>query len=201
MNSNILTYKDDFLFLGNFIMPDGKNVSLNIDHEDFAKKYCMGDGYELLLKAKNKEIEGVDYQELLNIFANTYQRSIYYEEYITSHLDDLSLKLYLLWNKLYPTDSATFLVRVLGWDKVEPNLKTIITSSSIPHIRFYNYFLMDWELIKFPKLIADFENEKFIQENSNEFSLYNHKDISYEEDIELIKRNTSKKLRLRYFKE
>lgn len=42
---------------------------------------------------------------------------------------------------------SDFLVDVLGFDKVMKNIrKSITTTSSFPHVRFYNYYLMDWNI-------------------------------------------------------
>ena len=41
--------------------------------------------------------------------------------------------------------SSDFLVSVLGFDKVLTLMKKSIATTSLePHIRFYNYYLMDW---------------------------------------------------------
>ena len=40
---------------------------------------------------------------------------------------------------------SDFLVDVLGFDKILTNMRKSITTTTLePHMRFYNYYLMDW---------------------------------------------------------
>lgn len=203
MKNIVLPYRDKFNSkIGNFIKPDGTFVSLNIVHEEFAKAYCRGDNYNRLKELKMSDNEE-EYKETIKLYSDFYRRDPKFEEYISSNLDDDELELYRIWDKKDPYNSTSFLVQVLGWDKIETSIiKSISTSSDKPHIRFYNYYLMDWEIGIFKRLIYDYDSKKFIlADEKKEFSLSNHKDNSYEEELNHIKKHVkSKRIRNSYFK-
>ena len=61
---------------------------------------------------------------------------------------------------------SDFLVDVLGFDKIVKNVgKTITTTTALPHIRFYNYYLMDWNIDVRKRTIFNEETHIFEFEN------------------------------------
>ena len=57
---------------------------------------------------------------------------------------------------------SDFMVLALNFDKVEILLRnTISTSTRQPHIRFYNYYLMDWNINVYEKLCYHPESNQF----------------------------------------
>ena len=196
MEDSILSYFDDFKTnIGNYIRPDGSFISLNVVHEEFAKNYCRGDSYLQLVELRNKNIN--EYQKLLLSYSNIFNRDISYNEYITSKLSDEELDLYIIWNSKNKYNSTDFMVRVLGWDKIDSlSSKTIATSSYIPHIRFYNYYLMNWNVNHVDKLVYDNKENDFINFKVDDFSLIKLKDAKYAEEI-YEARDDIKKLQLK----
>ncbi len=110
-------------------------------------------------------------------------------EFINSELPkDISL-LFKKWDDLYFYNAAGFLVQVLDWDKIESSpINTITTSSSEPHKRFYNYYLMDWNIVVLPKMKYDQEQDLFVPiiRDFNQI-LLNHEEDKHEEEIQHIK--------------
>ena len=103
--------------------------------------------------------------------------------------------------KSSPRKSLTdFMVLVLDFDKVEIQLKkTITTSSRQPHIRLYNYYLMDWNINVYEKLYYNERTHKYeciypypIEFDPEDYDAYN--------EIEDIKKRTLIKERDLFFK-
>ena len=125
--SLIIPYEDKLdTCNGAVIKPNGSIIYTYEEHESFAKNYCRGKDYSLLTSSM---IEGVDI-------------------YSSSKLTKQQLELYKLWlkNKKFPSN-IDFMVYLLRFDKVGTLLgNAITTTNNKPHIRFYNYYLMDWEI-------------------------------------------------------
>lgn len=93
--------------------------------------------------------------------------------YKTSKLSSSELKLLKLWieskNYRYRDMFSDFLVFVLGFDKVETAMRrAITTTTSMTHVRFFNYYLMDYYIKRFPKMKYNsqsglFEKDTFLQ--------------------------------------
>ena len=187
--SDILPFIDKFhSHIGNFIKPDGSIISLNVTHEEFSKDYCRGESYFTLIKKKSYDYS--EYLELLNCFSVLYHRDLSWGEYITSHLTKEEFLSYLAWEREHPYDSTGFLIQVLGWDKIESlSVRSITTSCPNPHVRFYNYYLMDWEIYSLDKLKYDQETSSFISSSIDEFSIQSKNDVHYDEELVKIKKN------------
>ncbi len=155
--SLIIPYEDKLdTCNGAVIRPNGNIIYTYGEHENFAKDYCRGKDYSLLTSST---IDGVDI-------------------YSSSKLTKEQLELYKLW--LQKTDfpsNIDFMVYLLRFDKVGTFLgKAITTTNNKPHIRFYNYYLMDWYIdkllpMRFNKETGTFEyseEESYIQFEDDE---------------------------------
>ncbi len=127
----------------------------------------------------------------------------YVEEYI-KRINDKEKILYELWMKKYNIKSndiqEDFLVKVLSYDKV--NFKAdniIVTSSLVPHMRFYNYYLMDYSINAYSKLIYNEEANDFF-ETSYMYGINAYQDDEYAEEIREIKGKTLLKNRYIFLK-
>ncbi len=100
-----------------------------------------------------------------------------------------------------PRKSLTdFMVLVLDFDKVEIQLrKTITTSSRQPHIRFYNYYLMDWNINIYEKLYYNTNTNRFDIINPTPLGL-DQEDTDEYYEIEDIKSKVLIKERNLFFK-
>lgn len=80
-----------------------------------------------------------------------------------------------------------FLTLMLSFDKVESIIKKVITTTSIvPHVRFYNYFLMNWRIDTYVRLHYDQDKDAINPVYENEF--FSHSlDREKEEEILEIK--------------
>ena len=92
-----------------------------------------------------------------------------------------------------------FLADVLGLDKVLRIMrKSITTTSPTPHIRFYNYYLMDWYI--------DIRNRVVYNEKTGIFEPVNKgfitlsEDREFEEEINSIKSKVKLKDRHHFFR-
>jgi len=82
------------------------------------------------------------------------KHEIYAQNYCEGNINKLTkdeLILYKYWLEQNDFNKrkmcSDFLVDVLGFDKVMKNIrKSITTTTSFPHVRFYNYYLMDWNI-------------------------------------------------------
>lgn len=166
---------------GAFITPKNDILLTHGDHEPFAYKYCTG------IDVNNPNTSS--------------------EPFVNSKLTKEQLQLYKLWlkereHKLRKLQSdVDFLVLVLGYDKVEALInETITTSSRRPHIRYYNYYLMDWVIYETPTLIYNPETGLFEKNEPSEFFMLYDQDREAEEEINEIKSRVLKKDRHYFFK-
>lgn len=155
--SLIIPYEDKLdTCNGAVIKPNGSIIYTYGEHESFAKNYCRGKDYSLLTSSM---IEGVDI-------------------YSSSKLTKQQLELYKLWlrSEKFPSN-IDFMVYLLRFDKVGTLLgNAITTTNNKPHIRFYNYYLMDWYVdklspMRFNKKTGTFEynvEESYIQFDDDE---------------------------------
>lgn len=98
--------------------------------------------------------------------------------------------------KLY-TD---FMVYLLSFDKVETAMReTITTTNPSPHIRFFNYYLMDWNIIEKPPMKYNSDTGLFEYDYNNSY-LRNSEDREAENEINDIKAKVLKKERPLFFR-
>lgn len=168
---------------GGFIKPDGEFVFTPNTHELYAINYCHGSDWLYPHKRKDKN----------NSFS-------------LSKLTEEDLFLYKEWLKAKQHGgrnvNADFLVHVLGYDKVETCLRRLITTTSnIPHIRFYNYYLMGWNVCKLRKEKFDKNTGMFVIDYADNLSpILMHKERKAEAEIEEISQKVLFKDRDKFFR-
>ena len=113
-------------------------------------------------------------------------------------------ELFSLWkesNKALENDRATdFLVFVLGYDKIEkPINHSIVTVDNNPYIKYYNYCLMDWQILPQRRIVYNPETKKF----ESHFSQYIEaiENIDAKQEIEDVKKSVLIKDRHYFFKD
>ena len=205
MSEIILPYNEHLGYSeGAFIRPDGKILHVDDNkHEQYAEEYCNGHDFPFLT--------GATYGPSISIvpFLHAHQEASKIREGIdafqTSNLTSQELKLYKKWLITHPDPErafyADFLVYALAYDKVETLIKNVITTTSAePHVRFYNYYLMDWHIYPQKRMVYDENKHLFITHDSL-IEISDSADREAEEEIEEIKRKVLLKERPIFFKE
>ena len=97
--------------------------------------------------------------------------------------------------------SSDFLVSVLGFDKVLTLMKKAIATTSLePHIRFYNYYLMDWYIDITNRMVYNEKTGTFEEVQRQDWVLRYNEDRKVEEEINKIKSKVKLKDRTYFFK-
>lgn len=202
----ILPYNDNFYKGdGGFISPSNEIFLTYGKHEKFSRDFCQGNDYDFLQDIISGwsyySTHFEEYKKIYNFNGTINDIDIYKSSKLTKE----QLELYKLWleenefhrRKIY----SDFMVYILGFDKVETIMRrTITTTNNSPHIRFYNYYLMNWNIEKQSPMKYNSEIKEFeYDEPKNWFIMYNE-DRKYEEEINEIKRNVLVKDRHHYFK-
>ena len=204
--ATIIPYEKDLITSnGGFIKPNGEIIYI-LSHPGFAHNYCYGDNYETLSMIKNgnsyysrypqyfyelKEDYGVERVEDIDVFSST-------------KLTKEQLSLFKLWLDKYEFGRSDilsdFLVYVLSFDKVKTSSgKSIVTTNDQPHIRFYNYYLMDWYIEHDAPMVFNSKKDEF--EYDETYSIFkDYEDRKAEEEIEEIKSKVLVKDRHLFFK-
>ena len=202
--SIIIPYHDNLGYGGAFITPEGKILRLEDNkHQEFAEEYCNGHDYKYytgamygppapLLKDYIAEKEALAAKHGIDIFRS-------------SRLSKSQLAKYKWWiehsGKNQKDLCVDFLVYVLAFDKVERLVHDVITTTAAePHIRFYNYYLMDWNISVQDRIIYDYRKGEYIQLDYR-FLDNDDMDREAEEEIREIKAKVLKKDRPYFFKE
>ena len=134
------------------------------------------------------------------------KHEVYAQNYCEGDLSKLTkeeLILYRYWLSQNDNNKremyGDFLADVLGFDKVLRIMrKSITTTSPTPHIRFYNYYLMDWYI--------DIRNRVVYNEKTGIFEPVNKgfitlsEDREFEEEINSIKSKVKLKDRHHFFR-
>lgn len=162
---------------GGFITPSGDILYTHNDHSKFAMDYCLG-----------------------SIPLDTFQAS----QTFNSNLTKEQLKLARLWLTNCKTENYShalvdFLVYVLQYDKVQTTLnRSIITTYPNPHVRLFNYYLMDWSILKYsPKKYSPQFNSFIIPDY---YYISTSEDMECEEEINDIKKHIRKDDRHLFFR-
>ena len=96
---------------------------------------------------------------------------------------------------IYKDLHSNFLVQILNYDRIRLHCNnSIVTSNSRCYTKYYNYYLMDHDIIHLPKIIL--KNDSFVYKNEldeEEYKVY--------EDLESKKRLVRTNQRYKYFKE
>lgn len=122
--------------------------------------------------------------------------------YCNNNLDAYQSKLYNAWLNIFKNKNvqfSDFLVFVLYFDKVEniiPNM--ITTTTKEPHQRFFNYYLMDWQIET--KNHLRYNVSKGIFEPDTNILIEQEEDREAQYEIEEIKSQTLKRERNLFFK-
>ncbi len=164
---------------GCFLLPNNMIISNGEFHEATAKSFCSGDTislYDINLERTKDNIRISNKQlDLLN----------QYIKYAYKHQ---------MIKDLY----SNFLVQVLNFDRIRlSSANCIVTSSDECYSKFYNYYLMEHDIVQMPKLIYH-ENDFVINSQYNnevyaeEYKIFNN--------LEKIKTLVKKDERSGYFK-
>ncbi len=181
----IIPYEENIYTNGGaFIKSDGEFIYTHGPHEQFAQMFCNGPEYPALCELKT--------------------RDTCIDVYRSSKLTSEQLAIYKLWLTAYEfahhKSYADFMVSVLGFDKADVILqKTISTTVFNPHVRFFNYYLMDWYIDKQYPLIYDPEKGLFMYRENNSL-IEMGQDREYAEEIEEIKSRVLLKDRPLFFR-
>lgn len=190
---------------GAFIKPNGEIVFTYGEHERFASNYCNGEEYSYLSRLR---------------YGNTYDPNAF-EEYKKEHnyqgkqedidvfsstkLTKEQLELYKLWLEDYDFsrwyDLSDFLVLLLSFDKIETVMRRCITTTNEqPHIRFYNYYLMDWYIKHLTPMKYNRQTNRFEHDEKEDWLIRYNEDRKVAEEIDDIKAKVLKKDRHLFFK-
>ena len=212
--SIIIPYKEKELYdnEGAFIKPDGEMIYTYGLHESFSRKYCNGDLYDSLYRciypdsflSQYDNTSLSEFFEYLKVYYNYKGTIEEMDEYSSSKLTQEQLKLYKLWLDKYEFSRrnllSDFMVYLLSFDKVETVMReTITTTNPNPHIRFFNYYLMDWDIFEQPPMKYNNDTGLFEYDKDNWY-LGKNEDKEAEEEIEEIKAKVLKKDRPLFFK-
>ena len=137
---------------GGFINPDGKIIYTYGEEEKYALHYLRGKDYNYLASLKYPIVD-----TLADIWWESYKQFHHCEGnrkdidlFLTSGLTKEQLDLYKLWleSKEFSLIPSEFMVRLLGFDKISAIVvpPTIMTTSLTPHVKYFNYYIMDWKI-------------------------------------------------------
>ncbi len=102
------------------------------------------------------------------------------------------------WDSMFFRASWDILVQFIGLDKIETQLsKTITTSKSNIYKEFFNFLILDYQIVQIPRLIFD-NSTGFKWVNPQEFNLGIDKEL--EDEVRLIKKYVPYNERDKYFK-
>ena len=172
---------------GAFITPNGHILNVyNNEHEDFARRYCLGMNYDIHTGA----VFGPPNPCAKDLWVQSEVQNMIKGKNIfeSSHLTKDQLEKYKIWLKNYPSVESTFycdfLVYILAYDKVETIVRNHIQTTALqPHIRFYNYYLMGWDIDCLTGFVYDEEKDMFVLKPNN-FLIEDYEDREAEEEIE-----------------
>ena len=192
---------------GAFIDQNGKIIFTYGEHEKFAKDFCDGKNNQLLTDVKYGT--GLSYYAThFNEFKKDYnfdgeRKDI--DIYASSKLTKEQLELYKLWLENYEFARSNlysdFLVYLLGFDKIETVMRRKVTTTVLnPHIRFYNYYLMDWYIDYQTPMKYNEDTRHFEYIERGDILLETSKDRQAESEINEIKSKVLLKDRHLFFK-
>lgn len=96
---------------------------------------------------------------------------------------------------------SDFLIDILGFDKILTNVrKSITTTSYEPHVRFYNYYLMDWYIDIRNRLVYNEKKGIFEPVQNEDCFIRDNEDRKMEEEINEIKTKVKLKDRHHFFR-
>lgn len=192
LNFNCIAFSKYNPYLENLYNDDCKKIVLSIMESKIQVYYyflkLLGEGnygvqlLEPLLQYPNKLIKAKEEKEV--------------NDYGLPNVD-MDGKLESLKNISFIQD---FAVQTMDFDKVESQLRKTITTSKINiYESFFNYLIMDFDIINIPKIIYREDENRFIQMKHNEF-ITTSKEKELEEEVKLIKKYVPYNERKKYFR-
>jgi len=104
------------------------------------------------------------------------------------------------WGYMYFLAHQDILVSLIGFDKIETTIpKTISTTKVNINETFFNYLIMDYNIVQLPKLVYNQEHNNFKWIKPNPY-IQTSTEKEYEEEIKLIKKYIPYSERTQYFK-
>lgn len=191
---------------GAFIDQNGNIIYATSNPIETARKIILGGDYNLLKELKEKEnLTSSDIRYLKRNFSIKRNEIKALDEYMTSKLTSHQLDLWEKWLSQYDYDgfrrAQDFLVLVCNYDRIESMGRQYITTAcDTPHIRFFNYMLMDWDIDTKSPIIWDPNENAFIQKESFCNESINSQDKEYAQEIDNIKSQVLVKDRHLFFK-
>lgn len=142
------------------------------------------------------------------IIVTNEKHEVFAENYCEGSLNKLTkdeLVLYKRWLEQNDYNKrkmcSDFLVDVLGFDKILTIMRKSITTTSLePHIRFYNYYLMDWYIDIRDKLVYNEKTGLFEPFERKDWFIRYSEDRKMEEEINDIKSKVKLKDRMHFFR-
>ncbi len=189
---------------GAFIDPNGNILFTYGQHLGFASNYCHGYSYNYLSDLKYGRTYDPDAFEDYKREYNYQGKREDIDVYSTSMLTKEQLELFKIYwddfdfSRRY--DYSDFLVLLLHFDKVETVMRRCITTTnSQPHIRFYNYYLMDWYIKQLEPMRFNYQANRFEYDETDQW-MVSKEDKEAEEEIKDIKSRVLVKDRHLFFK-
>ena len=174
----IIPYRENLTNLsGCFLLPDNTLIFGNCIHENCAKSLlngtCIFSKYDLDFNETKMKVD-LSEEEL-----------ILFNKYLN----------FMIQSELYRDLYSNFLVQMLNFDRIRLSTNnSIVTSNSKCYTKYYNYYLMDHNIVQLPKIIL--ENGCFgykSELDEEEYQVY--------EELESRKRLVRTNQRYKYFKE
>lgn len=161
-----------------YIKPNGQILTTTGKHKIWAKEFCIG--------SECKDFRSLFSKQSPN---NPLPSSIIESSSLTIEQLEL-LKIWLQGKDNFDENLfSDFLVFISRFDKMETKSRKVIsTTSPIPHIRFYNYDLMDWSIEQHAPQKLNKELGIFVP-CPEEGIIFTHQDRNAEEELNDIKRN------------
>lgn len=199
-------------FIG-FIMPNGKTFASTSGHGFSAGITSMEHFFNFALLYKSQE-DCITYLEMLKKRRKdilTHEDKLFliplYDWQINYAKNHFSLDSEFMreYRKIgrdsdgWCIDNCDFLVQLLNFDKVERLPKTITTSKFNINETFFNYLIMDFNIVQIPKVGFDAIIGDFSYLYPNEFVQFD-REKEFEENIKLIKKYIPLSERPKYFK-
>lgn len=173
-----IPYREELVNLSAcFLLPDNTLIFGNCIHEESAKSILVG---TTIFPKYNLNLQRLESNVSLS------------EEEL--HLFNAYLN-FVMASGLYTDLHSNFLVQMLNYDRIRLHFNnSILTCNSRCYTKYYNYYLMDHDIIHLPKIIL--ENGNFVYKaelDDEEYKVY--------EDLKSKKRLVRTNQRYKYFKE
>lgn len=200
--TKILPYNEEITKPYVFLKPSGKILTIDgISHESFAYLYTTNLCLELHKRLMKLEFDHPN--EMLSYFHQSFDEE---NPDMSSAINSIAYEynLFKLWKNSpdFNGKYIDFLIYILGFDLFKTmestNFKEIITTEDFPHIKYFNYYLMEWSIKNYKRKVYDQATNSFIDLEKQEHSL--DIECEYLEEIQEIKRKVLLKDRSKYFK-